>query len=184
MKVKDIIKDVESKSTSIAELASKHNVSDRTVQNKIKKLGFRWMPKESKYEYLGEDIEKASEIEWESLFIAHQKQKDSESIVKKEEHQSNSKTTATIASNNKSENANRREDIQKVNVKGKQQQSKKQLDSIDIILANSNVKVGRTYRGYYFDSDILAVIDSVQGGNKSDLINECLRKVFTEKGIL
>lgn len=41
----------------------------------------------------------------------------------------------------------------------------------------------RKYRGFYFDADILAVLDAYEG-NKSDLMNELLREVFIEKGLL
>lgn len=49
-------------------------------------------------------------------------------------------------------------------------------DNIDRLLAGKKAK--KTYRGFYFDSDIQAIIDNVDIGVKSELINECLRKVL------
>ncbi|MGI2813744.1 hypothetical protein ACRS7A_22450 [Bacillus cytotoxicus] len=51
------------------------------------------------------------------------------------------------------------------------------------MLAGKKASV-RTYRGFYFDEDVLSVIDSVANRYKSDLINEVLRKVFKDKGLL
>jgi hypothetical protein len=30
--------------------------SDRTIQNRIKNLGFKWIPKERKYQFVGADV--------------------------------------------------------------------------------------------------------------------------------
>jgi hypothetical protein len=40
------------------------------------------------------------------------------------------------------------------------------------------------YRGFYFDDDVLSIIDQVPKSYKSELVNEALRKVFKEKGLL
>jgi len=34
------------------------------------------------------------------------------------------------------------------------------------------------------DNDVLQIIDNVDSGIKSELVNECLRKVFKEKGLI
>lgn len=58
-------------------------------------------------------------------------------------------------------------------------------DAIDRLLMQGDSKnERRTYRGFYFDNDILEVLDNVKRGNKSDLINEALRAVFTAKGLI
>lgn len=56
-------------------------------------------------------------------------------------------------------------------------------DKLDMLF-NSEDKESkkRTYRGFYFDNDVLSVIDNIKNGNKSDLINEALRTVFKNKG--
>lgn len=55
-------------------------------------------------------------------------------------------------------------------------------DNIDRLLAGKKAK--KEYRGFYLDHDIISIIDNVDNGIKSELVNECLRKVFKEKGIL
>ncbi|MED3953306.1 hypothetical protein P4603_14475 [Priestia aryabhattai] len=41
----------------IKELAHQYDVSTRTIQSKIKKLGYEWDSKESIYRYVGEESE-------------------------------------------------------------------------------------------------------------------------------
>ncbi|MEK4719335.1 HTH domain-containing protein [Priestia aryabhattai] len=41
----------------IKELADQYDVSTRTIQSKIKKLGYEWDSKESIYRYVGEESE-------------------------------------------------------------------------------------------------------------------------------
>ncbi|MED3886757.1 MULTISPECIES: HTH domain-containing protein [Priestia] len=41
----------------IKELADQYDVSTRTIQSKIKKLGYEWDSKESIYRYFGEESE-------------------------------------------------------------------------------------------------------------------------------
>jgi len=63
--------------------------------------------------------------------------------------------------------------------------SKHEGDSIDRILNQQERSVeSKIYRGFYMDDDVSRVIDSVGRGNKSELVNEALRKVFKEKGLL
>ena len=55
------------------------------------------------------------------------------------------------------------------------------LDAIDKLLMPAT-KEKRIYRGYYIDADLLNIID--KSDNKSALINECIRAVFKQKGLL
>ncbi|MCU7713068.1 hypothetical protein OK414_29510 [Priestia sp. JV24] len=55
----------------------------------------------------------------------------------------------------------------------------KQLDKI---ISYKTEKHNRTYRGYYFDADIINMLESIE--NKSDFINLALRKVGKDKGLL
>jgi len=58
-------------------------------------------------------------------------------------------------------------------------------DSIDRLLSQQErSRDNKTYRGFYMDDDVSKVIDSVGRGSKSELVNEALRKVFKEKGLL
>ncbi|MBU8855711.1 hypothetical protein BGM24_27720, partial [Bacillus sp. FJAT-26377] len=58
------------------------------------------------------------------------------------------------------------------------------VDAIDILLQSPKDRSKRVYRGFYFDNDVLSVIDRVPKSYKSELVNEALRKVFKEKGLL
>ncbi|MCJ7992914.1 hypothetical protein MUB15_33200 [Priestia sp. OVS21] len=58
------------------------------------------------------------------------------------------------------------------------------VDAIDILLQNPKDRSKRVYRGFYFDDDVLSIIDRVPKSYKSELVNEALRKVFKEKGLL
>ena len=57
------------------------------------------------------------------------------------------------------------------------------FDALDRLFAGKQ-NAGRKYRGFYFDADVLSIIDSVESGSKSEFVNEALRKVFQEKGWL
>lgn len=58
-------------------------------------------------------------------------------------------------------------------------------DVVDVLLAGTKPQQSkRVYQGFYFDKDILSIINSVPKNYKSELINEALRKVFKEKGLL
>jgi hypothetical protein len=58
------------------------------------------------------------------------------------------------------------------------------VDAIDLLLQNPKDRSKRVYRGFYFDDDVLSIIDRVPKSYKSELVNEALRKVFKEKGLL
>jgi hypothetical protein len=58
------------------------------------------------------------------------------------------------------------------------------VDAIDLLLQHPQKRSKRVYRGFYFDDDVLSIIDRVPKSYKSELINEALRKVFKEKGLL
>ncbi len=59
------------------------------------------------------------------------------------------------------------------------------VDAIDLLLQSPKDRSKRVYRGFYFDNDVLSIIDRVPKSYKSELVNEALRKVFKErKGII
>ncbi|KRD83851.1 hypothetical protein ASE51_28240 [Bacillus sp. Root147] len=152
MLVKEILNKIMLKEMTIKELAALYNVSDRTIQSKIKKLGYEWNSKKSIYNYVGEDPEPV-DIDFSTLFgqtskmLAEQKQTKSEIVA--------SASTSTS-----------------------------KIDAIDILLQNPKDRSKRVYRGFYFDDDVLSIIDRVPKSYKSELVNEALRKVFKEKGLL
>ncbi|WP_057915927.1 hypothetical protein [Peribacillus muralis] len=59
------------------------------------------------------------------------------------------------------------------------------LDSIDLLLLQNNSESEqRVYRGFYWDADIINFLDNVKHGNKSDLMNEIVRTVLKDKGLI
>ncbi|MGZ0132638.1 hypothetical protein ACXKZH_11010 [Priestia megaterium] len=58
------------------------------------------------------------------------------------------------------------------------------VDAIDLLLQSPKDRSKRVYRGFYFDDDVLSIIDRVPKSYKCELVNEALRKVFKEKGLL
>ncbi|MCM3655507.1 hypothetical protein [Metabacillus litoralis] len=62
--------------------------------------------------------------------------------------------------------------------------SNNEMDSIDLLLAGKKAHSKRVYRGFYFDEDILNIIDRIPKSYKSQLVNEALRKIFKDKGLL
>jgi len=168
MLVKEILNKIKMKELTIKELADLYEVSTRTVQLKIKKLGYEWDNKQSIYHYVGEDSEPI-DVDFSTLFsktskmIVGQKQNISE-IASAIENDSNSAINSTS------------------NLKASTDASK--VDAIDILLQNPKDRSKRVYRGFYFDNDVLSIIDRVPKSYKSELVNEALRKVFKEKGLL
>ncbi|MEJ9227863.1 HTH domain-containing protein [Priestia aryabhattai] len=68
--------------------------------------------------------------------------------------------------------------------KKKTSYSNNNSDILDVLLIGTKAPPKRIYQGFYFDKDILSIINSVPKNYKSELINEALRKVFKEKGLL
>lgn len=166
MLVKDMVKSIENNELNVDDICNHFGFSARTYQKKIGALGFKWDSKECKYNFIGTD-ETVFDIAIGDVF-----KKGSRNAVKKEVEnaiQDDVKKTTEINSNNASNNTSKR---------GR----KKTSDNIDRLLAGK--KARKEYRGFYLDNDVLGIIDNVDSGIKSELVNECLRKVFKEKGLL
>ncbi|HBZ6979986.1 TPA: hypothetical protein MMJ71_004782 [Salmonella enterica subsp. enterica serovar Typhimurium] len=60
-----------------------------------------------------------------------------------------------------------------------------EYDAIDMLLIqNDNESSKRVYRGFYWDKDVITFLDNVKHGNKSDLMNEIVRTVLKNKGLI
>lgn len=164
MLVKELLNKIESNEITIKRVAEHYQVSNRTIQNKIKKLGYQWDSKAAKYEYIANDIE-PSDLEFETLF---RKQNNSKTVVSEKFNSSNTVVKQLHNASNKI---------------SKQKQSNSELDIIGELL-NSKTKSDKVYKGIYFDSDIASIIDSVGNRQKSELVNQILRKEFTDRGLL
>ncbi|HES8073947.1 HTH domain-containing protein (plasmid) [Priestia megaterium] len=168
MLVKKMLNGIMMKEITIKELADQYNVSTRTIQLRIKKLGYEWDSKQSIYRYVGEEPEPL-EVDFNTLIS-----KNSKELA--EQKQTTSEIAASISNINESESTSASF------LKASTNASK--VDAIDILLQNPKDRSKRVYRGFYFDDDVLSIIDRVPKSYKSELVNEALRKVFKEKGLL
>ncbi|NEW00357.1 HTH domain-containing protein [Bacillus megaterium] len=144
------------KEITIKELADQYDVSTRTIQLKIKKLGYEWDSKESIYRYVGEESEPL-DVDFSTLISKNSK-------MPAEQKLATSEVAASVSYLNESEST-----------------SASTVDAIDILLQSPKDRSKRVYRGFYFDDDVLSIIDRVPKSYKSELVNEALRKIFKEK---
>ncbi|MEW4282049.1 HTH domain-containing protein [Priestia megaterium] len=166
MLVKKMLSGIMMKEITIKELADQYSVSTRTIQSKIKKLGYVWDSKESIYRYVGEESEPL-EVDFSTLISKNSK-------MPAEQKQTKSELAASISYVD--ESASRLKDSTNA--------TSSKVDAIDILLQSPKDRSKRVYRGFYFDDDVLSIIDRVPKSYKSELVNEALRKVFKEKGLL
>jgi len=168
MLVKKMLNGIMMKEITIRELADQYDVSTRTIQLKIKKLGYEWDSKQSIYRYVGEDTEPL-DLDFSTLISKN-------STIPAEQKQATSEVAASISYVNESESTN--DSFEKAGTNAST------VDAIDLLLQHPKERSKRVYRGFYFDDDVLSIIDRVPKSYKSELVNEALRKVFKEKGLL
>lgn len=186
MLVKDLVNAIANKEIKVVDLAKNYSTSDRTIQTKIKKLGFVWVSKEGRYDFVGEDLN-VYDLTIDEVFKSKKVSRTNsvpavkntwEEVEKaSKEVASTTQNTSQLTPETNSYSASKKESIMAI-----KNNSNTDSDNIDRLLAGKKPK--KEYRGFYFDSDVLAIIDSVSNGVKSELVNECLRKVFKEKGLL
>ena len=168
MLVKEMLNKISVKEITIKELADRYDVSTRTIQLKIKKLGYEWDSKQSIYRYVGEDPEPL-DLDFSTLISKN-------SIMPVVQKQANDEVAASVSYINESESTSA--SVSKAST------TASKVDAIDLLLQHPQKRSKRVYRGFYFDDDVLSIIDRVPKSYKSELINEALRKVFKEKGLL
>ena len=156
MLVKDVIKGMEAGTITGKQLSEQYAISTRTISKKIKQLGYLYDNTNKTYTYIGDDLETAENTDFGALF--RQNIRLYADITPPVPKPIKPKPTAS-----------------------KPKPSAKEPDAIDKLLMPAT-KEKRIYRGYYFDADILHIID--KSDNKSALINECIRAVFKQKGLL
>ncbi|MGG3181633.1 HTH domain-containing protein [Priestia megaterium] len=168
MLVKKMLNGIMMKEITIKELADQYDVSTRTIQLRIKKLGYEWDNKQSIYRYVGEEPEPL-EVDFNTIISKTNK-------MPVEQKQTNSEIAASISYLNESESTS--DSVSKANT------TTSKVDAIDLLLQSPKDRSKRVYRGFYFDDDVLSIIDRVPKSYKSELVNEALRKVFKEKGLI
>ncbi|EGI2115036.1 hypothetical protein FH832_003104 [Listeria monocytogenes] len=193
MLVKEMIEAISNKELKVIDLAEKYGFSDRTIQTKIKKLGFEWDSVKGEYNFTGTD-ESVYELDIDNVFKKKARtsgKKDAKSEVRKAGKQvaSTLETFNDISPEKVNKKVVKKEDGNIDNIDNKKDSkkvtnkaNKKTNDNIDLLLSGQKPK--RTSKAFYLDHDVLEIIESVDSGVRSDLVNECLRKVFKEKGLL
>lgn len=189
MLVKEMIEAIKNKKLKVIDLAEKYRFSDRTIQTKIKNLGFEWDSVKGEYNFTGTD-ESVYELDIDNVFKKKARtsgKKDAKSEVRKAGKQvaSTLQNFNDISPEINNENVVKKE-VRKTNKRSSKKVtdkgSNKTNDNIDLLLSGKKVK--RVHKGFYLDHDVLEIIENVDSGVRSDLVNECLRKVFKEKGLL
>ena len=164
MLVKKMLNGIMMKEITIKELADQYDVSTRTIQTKIKKLGYEWDSKQSIYRYVREDTEPL-DLDFSTLISKN-------STIPGEQKLATSEVAASTSYVDESESTST------------SSSKASTVDAIDLLLQSPKDRSKRIYRGFYFDNDVLSIIERVPKSYKSELINEALRKVFKEKGLL
>jgi hypothetical protein len=175
------------KKTKLATIAKEHMpFGERPLRDALKKAGYEFSNQAPKgWHYVGEGEQPLDKHIEE---FAHIK---SISKSNREQNASTSKSTSDSASkSSKKHNASTSKSVIEAGAGSKEiavtnVQEHSELDPVDVLLTKkARAPKKRTYRGFYFDDDVIAVIDTIADGNKSDLVNEALRKVFRDKGLL
>lgn len=193
MLVKEMIKAISNKELKVIDLAEKYGFSDRTIQTKIKNLGFEWDSVKGEYIFTGTD-ESVYELDIDNVFKKKARtsgKKDAKSEVGKAGKQvaSTLENFNTISPEKIDKRVGKKVDrnindidSKRVSKRVTNKANKKKDDNIDLLLSGKKPK--RVSKAFYLDHDVLQIIESVDSGVRSDLVNECLRKVFKEKGLL
>ncbi|WP_368896531.1 hypothetical protein, partial [Priestia megaterium] len=127
-----------------------------------------WDSKESIYRYVGEESEPL-DVDFSTLISKNSKMPAKQQLA-------NSEIAASVSYLNESESTN--DSFEKAST------NDSKVDAIDLLLQHPKERSKQVYRGFYFDQDVLSIIDRVPKSYKSELVNEALRKVFKEKGLL
>jgi len=166
MDVSTVISSISSGQIKVKDLATAYSKTDRTIQKYIKSLGYIWNAKERQYLPTGDSYN----IDNDSKLFAD--------IVESYSVVENKKPTKTVDSTIENKKATDNSTVENNIVT-----NNSTVDSIDMILFGKSIESQRVQRAYYIDRDVASVIDTVDNKQKSNLVNECLRRVFKEKGL-
>jgi len=167
MDVSTVISSISSGQIKVKDLATAYGKTDRTIQKYIKSLGYVWSAKERQYLPTGDYYNSDNNSK---LFA---------DIVESYSTVENKKPTKTVNSTVEHKKA-----TSNSTVENESATNNGTVDSIDMILFGKSIESQRVQRAYYIDRDVASVIDTVDNKQKSNLVNECLRRVFKEKGLL
>jgi len=173
MNLGDLIQKINDDEVTTKEIAGKYDISIRTIQNRFNTAGFNYDYGTKRWHYKNSIFEESdnADEDIESFTL------DVDEVLQKKARGKRYKETQT--SDKGLSHINTPKEMEEP------QSMAKTNDKVDKLFnAEPAKKKDRVYKGFYFDSDVLAVINNVAGGKKSDLINEALRMVFKQKGRL
>lgn len=174
MLVRELIQQIENKETNAFKIGKEYGISDKTVQSRLKAKGFTYEASRKIWVYEGNSTDKEAVFSLKvSELLKSRQGRHKEAPKKAVEMQQGLFGEETPV--------NAPEPIEKP----QKEPLDTTADKIDSLLNDvPTEKNERLYRGFYFDTDVLEVIDGISRGNKSDLINEILRTTFKERGRL
>lgn len=150
------------------DLTNQYDISRDTVRRRLKDLGLKWDYRNEVLE--GELKEEFAEMDADELF---KKEKQSGASKSKQK-----RAIASIINNTQI-------DAQMHSSANAHESKEKQVDVFDMLLQpQASTKQKRVSRSFYFDHDVLEVLDNMKSGNKSDFVNEAIRHVLRMKGII
>lgn len=156
MTVSEVLDAIAEGRSSTADIAERLQVSERTVQRKIKALGYKWSQQSGRHEPTGEKYQPENDDKsFIDLFP---------DVVQK------------IAQITSDEVASASQSVSKP-------RKPKELTGVLAMYLGDNQN-DRIQRNYYMQKDIIDVINRVPMLKRSDFINDCLRQYFKEHGIL
>ena len=162
MTLSEVIAGIGTGELKVKEIAQALDKSDRTVSKRIKSFGYKWNSKGVKYEPVLDSYNPDNDSK---IFVELFDQSPIKRAVKASQEVKKAK-----------------DEVASTKEKPSQKQAKQSYDTIDSILFGKSE--ARVQRAYYIDADLAEIIDKVEGKQKSNLVNECIRKVFQDKGIL
>lgn len=180
MKIKDILE--LTKTRKVAEIAKEFlEVGEKKAVEGLKKAGCTFTSGKPGW-YLAEGINES--VLEKSLYEFVTPTKGKAKAVKSNASISASKEIASTVETPVKE-SNVTSETSKTTVKASKKTVTSELDSIDVLLLqNQEESENRTYRGFYWDKDIISFLDGIKHGNKSDLMNEIVRTVLKDKGLI
>lgn len=162
---------------NIAQIAKDHlTIGEKRLREALKAIGCQQNKGQRGWTYKGSDIHILDKSIYD--FVKASKRQ------VKAIHNASIETSKEIAVTIETKATESKVNANKRNVEASKKQVNEQLDAIDMLLLQNDNDSKRIYRGFYWDSDIIDVLDSVKHGNKSDLLNEIVRTVLKDKGLL
>ncbi|WP_144597632.1 MULTISPECIES: hypothetical protein [Bacillus] len=180
MKIKEILE--LTKTNKVAEISKKHlEVGEKKAVEGLKKAGCTFTSGRSGW-YLAEGTDESVLEQSIYDFVAPTKGK-AKAVKSNASISASEEIASTVETPVKESKVT--SDTSKTTVKASKKTVTSELDPIDVLLLqNQEESENRTYRGFYWDKDIISFLDSIKHGNKSDLMNEIVRTVLKDKGLL